>query len=690
VSQFVDPFIGTAGGGDTFPGADLPFGMVQWSPDTLPRGSITPGGYSYLDSTILGFSLTHLSGAGCFAYGTPSFLPTTRLFGETSSRGALYAMRFHHRHEMSSPGYYSVRAASGVREQLTVTQRTGISVTGYPARGYPGMIVRVGNSEAGGAGALRIVSPDTVEGWSDSGRFCNHGLDVASKVYFAAMFDHPFHVQIRSKSGAVPSAAYLSFHGLPMHALVTRVGVSFVSVHEALMNVADETESRSFAWIRQAAALTWARLLSRIRLGGAKKPIKRVFYTALYHSFLQPNVIDDSDGTYRGFDGKVHQDGSRRQYANFALWDIYRSEIPLLAVLAPQQTSDMMESLVRDAGQAGWLPRWPQANGDTGVMVGDPADPAIANAYRFGARNFNARSALRFMVRGATVSGAGLHGDRERPGLSGYLRNGYVAARRYGSAAMTLEYASDDYSIAQLARELGRRMLSHTFLRRSENWRRLFDPAIGMIEPRLGDGRFLPSASATTSNGFVEGTAAQYTWLVPSDLHGLFRLMGKRSLVLTRLGWYFRRLNAGPASAHEWIGNEPGFATPWEYDWLAHPVQTERVLHRIVSLFTAAPNGLPGNDDLGALSSWCIWALIGLYPEVPGVAGFATSAPQVRKVSILLPNERVLVINKIAANSVHEGLPRPIVNGKRLAGNWIGWSSVADGGSINLPSLNVS
>jgi predicted alpha-1,2-mannosidase len=335
-----------------------------------------------------------------------------------------------------------------------------------------------------------------------------------------------------------------------------------------------------------------------------------------------------------GFDDKVHHvQPGHNQYADYSDWDIYRSEVPLLSTIDPSIASDMATSLVNDAAQGGALPKWPVANGYTGVMNGDSSDPILADAYAFGARDFNASAALADMVKGADgTSAVGQGWFVERPNAAAYIADGYVPNVGSDSispvpngASETLEYALDDFAISRLAGDLGQHSTAATFTGRSQNWANVFDTADGYVEPRDATGAFptgpaVPTLTGFGQDGFQEGNAAQYTWMVPQDLKGLIQGLGGDQAAAARLDTFFSQLNAGPNAPYEWAGNEPSLDTPWTYDSVGEPWKTQQVVQEIASqLYSLTPGGEPGNDDLGAMSSWYVWASLGVYPQTPGV-----------------------------------------------------------------------
>lgn len=734
-ASLVDPFAGTGSGGDvvgqvdTFPGADVPFGMMQWSPDTPSRPA--GGGYNISDSAITGFSLTHVSGPGCAIAGDFPFLPVT---GAVPADPASASASFAHSSESARPGSYAV-TAGGVRTELATTARSGVARFTYPATDQARMLVKVANSAAGGAAAsFRTVGDREITGSVTSGHFC--GQPNTYTVHFAARFDRPFtasgtwggqspaapqvtagstRVAVTAKQGApakaqssrrsserlsgrqngakqaeaaansgVVAGGYLTFDTRKNPVLGMRVAVSYVSVQGAEANLRAEAKTWNVAKVAADAKAGWNRQLRAISIGGGTRTQQSTFYTALYHALLHPNLFSDADGRYIGFDGKVHRVAAgHAQYSTFSGWDIYRSQVPLLAMIAPQQTSDMATSLLNDADQGGWLPKWPVANGYTGVMNGDPADAILADAYAFGARGFDTRHALKTMVHGAEAGGAPGQGwYAERPHGADYIHNGYVP--NVGSddispvpngASETLEYALADFSVYRMATALGRPDIATRFHSRSQNWANLFDTATGYIRPRDADGAFPPGPPVQTTggfgqNGFQEGNAAQYTWMVPQDLPGLIHGMGGDKAANARLDDYFTQLNAGPNAPYHWQGNEPVFGTPWVYNSTGRPWKTQATVRRIMdTLYVPGPGGEPGNDDLGAMSSWYVWAALGIYPQTPGAPMFVVGSPLFPHAVVHGRGGHNLTINASGAGDTYVQSLR--VNGRASSHTWV-------------------
>ncbi|HWG28657.1 GH92 family glycosyl hydrolase [Actinospica sp.] len=473
-----------------------------------------------------------------------------------------------------------------------------------------------------------------------------------------------------ASTSGLQSGAYVSFDTTTHSQVTMKVAISYVSQADAQTNLEAEDSGWSESHVAQSTYKQWDQLLSRIRIGGGTSDQQAEFYTALYHALLEPSIFSDANGDYLGFDGNVHRTShGQTQYANFSGWDIYRSEIPLLAAVAPEQTSEMVTSLLNDEAQGGWLPKWGFANDYTQVMNGDAADPIIAEAYAFGARDFDTEAALAAMVKGAstvpTSSDLGQGFYVERPQLSDYLSLGYVPNTQESDlspedngASETLEYASADFAISQLAADLGQSSTARAYLQRSQNWTNNFNTDTGYIQPRDGSGQF-PEFGPTTDgmgsfgqSGFQEGDAAQYTWMVPQDIGGLVTAMGGDSAAITRLDSFFQQFNAGPNAPNYWAGNEPSLGTPWIYDYAGAPYKTEATVHALLNdVYSNTPGGEPGNDDLGAMSSWYVWSALGLYPQTPGTSVLDLGAPIFPKALITLAGGRQVVMNAPGATA---------------------------------------
>ena len=689
-ASYVNPFVGTGGdAGHTFPGAVLPFGMVQFSPVSARTAS--PGGYRYDDRTVKGFALTRLSGAGCANGGSIPIMPLRRPFRQ---HPVGLAAGFSHKRESAVPGRYRVRLSTGIAVELTATRRTGFATFRFPERsGFLAFDVGGGATDQSSV-TVGVAGKNEIRGSATSEGFC--GGPASSTIHFVARFDRPIAALASwGEDGVVEDGvparqtintggALLRFGLGANRKLRAKVGVSYVSLANAALNLESESRDWDGAAVAARARTAWNRALDRIRVEGGSPRQRRTFATALYHSLIHPSVSSDVNGQYRGRNGAVRTANGYTRYTNISGWDIYRTQMPLLALLAPRVASDVAQSLVEGAAESGTFAKWEIAGVEAGIMVGDPAPLLIAGAWAFGARRFDADAAFSVMLRTATAArpgpfvypshgtpaaGAGKWGEFVgRPGLDDYLARGYVpldhdAGFIWGPAATTLEYALADFAIARFARATGHAGQAAQFARRSANWRRLFNPATRFIEPRRADGSFPASSSHTLESGFVEGNATQYTWFVPHNVLGLTRLLGGSRLALARLDSFHADLDSSHLAPHAWLGNEPSFGTPWVYLWLGAPWRTQAVVRRAVdTLFRPVPAGLPGDDDLGALSAWYVWGALGLYPAVPGVGGLAIASPLFPSVTIRTGLGRLRIEAPAARTD------RPYVHALRLDG----------------------
>ena len=704
----VDPLIGTDGDGNTFPGASLPFGMIQWSPDTN-----TQAWYIHHQKQIYGFSLTHISGAGCPLYGDFAVLPTTETLTSSPATGLNpYAAQLDHRNEVAHPGYYAVTLGNGIRVEITVADRAGIARLIFPDGAASRLLVNAGSSanthstevkaQRGSelyGNSIELTGPDSFTGTVAAGGFC--GTDSHYKLYVAGRFDKPYKMsalwQDASILGAANSAqgkhtgAWLDFGS--ERQVVLKVGISYVSGAGALKNLQKEIPAWNFDQVRAQARTAWSGLLDRTAVEGGSADQRTIFYTGFYHSFLSPNLFSDEDGQYMGFDDKVHSltdSKQAAQYANFSDWDIYRNTVQLQALFEPARESDMMQSLVNDAAQSGWLPRWPAANDVTYVMGGDSPVILLSSSYAFGARNFDVETALKYMEKAGTEPGMGPHNGAERPFLADFRKLGYVPAEEDSiDASRTLEFVNADFAIAQFARNLGDQPEYQSFLKQSENWKNLLDPETRWIRPRNSDGTWLvgfdperslpkrPDAPVSTDQyGFEEGNTYQYSFMIPFDYPALIRAMGGDAAVEPRLDKFFSKLICWGEPCFN-IANEPDFVTPYTYVFAGLPWKTQDVITRIEQqTFKTTPDGIPGNDDLGATSGVYVWNALGFYPAVPGIGGVVLGTPIFDKAALRLAGGRTLIVTRQGSGIY---VQRVSLNGEAYANSWLPLSKLQPG-----------
>ncbi|MBY8878836.1 GH92 family glycosyl hydrolase [Streptomyces sp. PLK6-54] len=744
-ASYVNPLIGTSNAGNTYPGAVTPFGMLAWSPqNSTGRQTSTPapGGYRYDATKIRGFSLTHLNGVGCS--GANGDIPIMPYVGDvdssptSDSSDAKYASTFSHANETAQAGYYKVGLDSGATAELTTTARTGTGEFGFPAAKPASMLFRTSNSESGSTAADVSIdaAAQTVTGSVSAGNFCgpqsaNNRHDVYT-LYFTAHFDTPFakvgtwtdgtlNAGSTSASGGTGysssgnpvagkgSGAYVTFASGTQH-VQAKVAISYVSAANAEANLrAENPPQRSFDSVRAQAAAEWNRDLGRIQVGGGTDDQRATFYTALYHSMLEPTLTSDVDGRYLGGDRKVHQlaKGQHAQYGTFSGWDQYRAQVQLLTMLQPDVGSDYAQSLFNYADQRGgeW-DRWLLENGKTSIMSGDPSDAALAGIYAFGGRDFDVKGALASLVKAATVptandsdsSGCNVECVGQRPALDKYLQLGYVPADNchcWAGAAETLEDAAADFGISELARQTGDHAVEKQFRDRSGNWTNVFDPHAtaqgGYMRDRKSDGSWSGATfSPGTGSGFVEGTSARYTWMVYSDIAGLAQAMGGNKAAVARLDDFFQKpdgtfdFSANDATKYD-PTNEPDINAPYLYDYFGAPYKTQQTVRAETDgLWTNTPGGIPGNDDAGTMSSWYVFSALGMYPQVPSRAELVLSAPIFPHAVINTGLGKKITVNAPGASTQNIYVQSLRTDGATSQQPWVPASFVTHGGTLDF------
>lgn len=719
----VDPFIGTGGEGHTFPGAVAPFGMVQLSPDTDTTCVIREcydhaAGYRYEDPTIQGFSHTHFSGAGHSDLGDFLVMPVSGNSvplepGDAKTPGSGYRSRFSHSEETATPGYYAVTLADAqVRAEMTAGTRVGVHRYTFRPTDDAHLVLDLRSSLYNYPGkilwsSLRVHPDGTITGMRET-----RGWAAGRKLYFAMRFSAPLtgHALFNKEE----KVEYKGFQGpgrgsdvLPEkagRALVARldfgkldrpleVKVALSSVDEAgaLANLA--AEPGGFDAIRQGTAAAWKRELGAIEID-APAPTRRMLYTALYHTLIAPSIAGDADGRFRGPDDQVHKAEGFTFRSTFSLWDTFRAEHPLLTLIQPEKVnSDMVRSLLasQQASPHGILPVWQFQGRETWTMIGYHAVPVIADAYLKGIRGFDAEAALDAMVKSASYAPYG--------GLGDYMANGYVAIDREPEAASkTVEYAYDDWTIARMARAMGKADIAAQFEKRAGNWRNSFDKGTGFVRARKADGSFREPFDPTAINygsDYTEGNAWQYSWFVPHDQAGLFRLMGGDKAVIDKLDRMFEFDNSKIDYSHaediagligQYIhGNEPSHHVAYLYNYAGAPWRTQERLKQIVeSQYKPTPDGLSGNDDLGQMSAWLLFTSLGFYPVAPGSLEYVIGRPFVDRAVLNLPNGKRFTIVAEGLDSTRPYVGSVSLNGRPLDRSYLRHQEITAGGELRF------
>ena len=721
------------------------------TPVNARRMIAAPGGYEYRATALRGFSLTNVEGWGCAGgSGDVPFMPITEAVDKSPSSDFrhAYVSSFTHADENAEPGSYRVKLGNGVEVSLAAATRMGVATFRFPEGKTARVLARTSDSEVGSTDAQTSidVATGTITGSVTSGNFCGYiGTEDRRSYYtlhFVARFDSPVTETGAWKDDSVTPGATTSQGGTgygpkgspeaghgsgvwvgfgAARTVRLRVGISYVSEANAKANLeAESADGTTYEAVAAHARAAWNKRLNQIEIEGGTGEQRTVFLTALYHASMTPTTYSDSNGEYMGMDAKVHrvETPQRVQYANFSGWDVYRSQFQLLTWLDPKQGSDIAQSLFNQSQQDhGRWDRWTHLGGATHVMNGDPASAAVADIYAFGGREFNAKAALASLVQAAEVptkedlshDGCPVECVGQRPGLDQWLKLHYIpsGAPAWGPAADTLEDVSADFGISALAAHLGDEGVARKFLVRAQYWKNIWNPNAapdgGYFMNRNADGSwpanqhdddedndpaphpFTPSTGA----GFVEGSAAQYVWMVPFNVAGLFEQMGGRDKAVARLDRFFYDDKGAPAVTkagplHAELDNEPSIETPWLYDFAGQPWKTQQLVRQVLNtIWKNQPDGIPGNDDLGEMSSWAVFASLGIYPEIPGRAEFVLASPLFTKATIHRAGGDVTILAKGAETN------KPYVHGVRVNGKdssqtWLPESFALKGGTLEF------
>jgi len=720
----VDPFIGTGEGGHTYPGATVPFGMIQLSPDTqhhdFRQGYKWAAGYRYADPTILGFSHTHFSGTGHSDLGDVLVMPIAggvRLDpGEEDKPKSGYRSRFDHKSETAEPGYYAVMLSDyGVRAELTATQRVGLHRYTFPAGAPAHLLLDLRSSIYDYPGKvlwsrIRVRADGTVIGFRES-----RGWAPGRQLYFAMRFSAPLtghelydQEELVYKGFATPAAdtpeertqiegkaleGVFDFGALAGKTLLVKVAISPVSEEGAVANLDADTHGWNFDAVRADAKQAWSRALAAIDVQAAPD-MKKSFYTSLYHALLAPTLDMDVDGRYRGPDNAVHQAKDFDFYSTFSMWDTYRAEHPLLILVQPERrTDDVINSLVafQQESPYGMLPVWSYAGLETWCMIGYHAVAVIADAYMKGVRGFSADAALKSMVSTAN------YGPYD--GLGYYMKLGYVPIDKEKEAASkTVEYAFDDWTIARMAESMGEKPTAEEFYKRAQNWRNVFDPKTGFVRAKKTDGSFnepFDPAAVGYGSDYTEGNAWQWSWYEPQDIAGLIHALGGDDQLMAKLDAVFdAKVDPKEFANVEDIsgligyyahGNEPSHHIAYLYDYAGAPWKTQARLKQIMdSQYAPTPDGLSGNDDCGQMSAWFIFTALGFYPVAPGSNQYVIGRPFVDKAVLHLPNGKQFTIVADSLNDQHPYVGSVTLDGKPLNRSYLTHAEIMAGGELRF------
>ena len=666
----VNVFIGTGGHGHTFPGATLPHGMVQLSPDTRLFGWDACSGYYYDDTSIMGFTHTHLSGTGIGDYGDILFMPVVGekplIAGTAENPDEGYRSRFSHEQESARPGYYQVLLQDdSINVELTATLRAGLHRYTYPKTSDARLIVDMEPTIHGHqhpVTQIRVVNDSTIAGMKYT-----VGWAKRHYVYFYAVFSNPFDYKLysgteyQSDSTSVTgntAKAVMSFRNLPADGRVlAKVGISSVDEEGARLNVEAEIPNWDFEGVMKQANTAWNEALGKIDIETSDNDSRTVFYTSLYHAFIQPSLASDVDGRYRTMGHEIKQDASYTNYTVFSLWDTFRAAHPLYTIVTPEQNQAFIRSLLRKYDEGGILPKWELASYETGTMIGYHAVSVIADAMMKKQCDFDVKKALEACIRSSVYDTTGVTPMMDRQILNGKLmpvsikyKNelGYIPCDKVGgSVSQGLEFAYNDWLIAQMMKEHNRKDLYDKYMELSRNYRNYFDPETKLMRGRLSDGSWITPfdpASVQRPSNYVEGNAWQWAWFVPQDVEGLMELVGGQKSFEAHLDTLFTtssELTGDPNAAADVTGmigqyahgNEPSHHIPYLYNYAGAPRKTQALVDHILrTLYHNDPNGLSGNEDVGQMSAWYALSAMGFYSFCPGRPVYEIGRPIFDKV----------------------------------------------------------
>ncbi len=704
----VHPMIGTGGDPDDginlFPGAAMPFGMVQLSPDTEDHGA----GYHHIQSRIKGFSMTHMSGAGCANEGDIFFTATT---GHIVTRIVDFQTPYSHTMEKAAPGYYQVQLLQwAINAELSATDHTGVARFSFPAGKTANILVPISHTlNETAAASVAVVGDRRIQGYVVNHTFC--GRKETYKVYFVMTFSKPFSnygtwsgdsydgpAEVTEKKRSAEQSthqgnvgAYVSWPAAAQpQTIVAKIAISYVDLKGAENNLAAEAEAKDFQTIRSESENAWNKELSLIDVSGGTSAQRTVFYTALYHSLLMPSLFSDADGRYLGFDAKVHAIATGHPvYANFSGWDIYRSEIPLLAMIEPRRMQDMAQSVVLMYQQGGWIDRWPQLNLYTNDMIGSPLSIALATTWLDGLHDFDMDTAWEGMLKDATQApppGRPYHGEE---GVEWIDKVHYVPEDKveYGSVSRTLEYTVAYASLSRLAEALGKTTEARMLHDRALSYRNIFNPDDHFLRPRNADGTWIEFNPAQDGRGFVEGTGWHYQSFVPFDMAWLVNSTG-RDLFNQRLAEFFNYPAPGWYAQYYNPYNETDLQAPFAFHFSRQPWNAERAVRRVLhENYTDAPDGVPGNDDGGAMSSWAVLSMMGIYSVDPASLAYELVGPTFPKIVLHLQQPYSGKAFTIEASGDPESMPfvqSVTLNGHDHRQNWISFKDISAGGSLHF------
>lgn len=688
-TQHVNPLIGTGGHGHTFPGASLPFGMMQLSPDTRLQGWDGCSGYHYSDSIIYGFSHTHLSGTGVSDYGDVLLMPTTSVQFHNGADGQPgYRSAFSHSEEVAQPGYYRVILDdTGIEVELTVSERSGIHRYNFPANAPQVIILDLDHRDAVIETGVEVDGSRKVSGYRFSKAWAED-----QRIFFDMEFSRPFtavHYNPESASGSAGgSTRKVAFEFDPTlgQSVEVRIGISAVDVAGAHGNREAELAGMSFEEVQWKADSIWNHQLGKIEVETHQPEDLPIFYTALYHTLLAPNLFHDVDGRYRGMDHEIYRDTTFAYHTVFSLWDTYRATHPLFTLIEPKRTTDFVKTLLSKYREGGILPIWDLWSNYTGCMIGYHAVPVIADAYLKGIRGFDEELAYEAMKHSAM---------QDHLGLREYKAMGYIPVEKEPeSVSKTLEYAYDDWTLAQMAQALGKTEDYAYFIQRAQSYKNVFDPSTGFMRGRFRNQWYAPFDPYEVNFNYTEANAWQYCFYVPQDVAGHIGLMGGKAAYSEMLDRLFNAESETSGREQQDIsgligqyahGNEPSHHMAYLYNFVNEPHKGQEKIRQILrEQYRNSPDGISGNEDCGQMSAWYVFSALGMYPVTPGTNEYILGSPLVKHAVIHLENGRKFEIHAPENGPENLYVGGALLNGNAQNASYISHESIVQGGVLEF------
>ena len=686
---YVNPFIGTGGHGHTFPGATMPFGMMQLSPDTRLDGWDGCSGYHYSDNEIFGFSHTHLSGTGVSDYGDILLMPTNKIiFNNGADGNEGYKSKFSHDKEIAEPGFYKVHLDyTNIDVALTVSKRSGIHKYQFPKNSKQIIILDLEHRDEVLDSKIQVTNENTIQGYRHSKAWATN-QQLFYTIKFSKKIKKITYLNDKTEGKSVKAA--LEFDENDGNAVEVKIGISAVDLEGSAKNLAQEIGDKTFEEVKKIAQETWEKQLGKIAIEDENENNKINFYTSLYHSMIAPNLYQDVDGRYRGMDLEIHQNADFEYYTVFSLWDTYRAAHPLYTIIEQKRTNDFINTFLAKYDEGGIMPIWDLAANYTGCMIGYHAVPVIADTYLKGIKNYDVEKAFEAMKHSAM---------QDKLGLESYKKFGFIPVEKESeSVSKTLEYAYDDWTIAQMAKSLGKENEYKIFIERAQNYKNVFDPETQFMRGRFKNTWFSPFDPYEVNFNYTEANAWQYSFYVPQDITGFANLLGKKKPLEDQLDKLFTAKNETSGREQADItgligqyahGNEPSHHMAYLYNFVNKPSKTQEKVRQILAeMYQNAPDGISGNEDCGQMSAWYVFSSLGFYPVTPGSNQYIIGSPLFDKATINLENGKSFTIQATNNSAENKYIKSVKLNGKNYEFSYLNHQDIVNGGTLVFEMTN--